>query len=111
MRKRNKIWLGIREMIRPQLGAIVLLNLLAVLQALAQVALAVVTKSVIDAAVYGGALLQWAIVLGCLLLLLVAMHALNIWLAGSTSDKCIARMRHTLLDTAAHSSRKRLRQR
>ena len=107
--KRKRSWGSISGLIRPQRAAIIWLNLLTVLQAVAQVALAVVTKSVIDAAVYDtGGLLQWGIILGLLLLSLVVMHALCGWLAGSAADKCVARMRHCLLDAAAHSSKERL---
>ena len=106
---KKKSWGSISSLIRPQRGAIVLLNLLTVLQAVAQVGLAIVTKSVIDAAVYGnGQLLLWGIILGLLLLSLVVMHALCNWLAGSTADKCVARMRYCLLDAAAHSSKEHL---
>ena len=110
MKKKGKRdWQSIYRLIRPQMGAIVFLNLLAVLQALVQVALAIVTKAVIDAAVYGnGQLLQWSLILGGVLVLLVLMHTLHNWYTGSTADKCVARMRYALLDAAAHSSKERL---
>ena len=107
--KRKRDWYSIYRLLKPQMGAIVFLNLLAVLQALTQVALAVVTKAVIDAAIYGnGQLLQWSLVLGGVLLLLVVMHMLHNWYTGSTADKCVAKMRLALLDAAAHSSKERL---
>ena len=110
MKKKGKRdWQSIYRLIRPQMGAIVFLNLLAVLQALVQVALAIVTKAVIDAAIYGnGQLLQWSLVLGGVLVLLVLMHTLHNWYNGSTMDKCVARMRYALLDAATHSSKERL---
>ena len=107
--KKNRSWRSISGLIRPHRTAIIWLNLLTVLQAVLQVALAVVTKSVIDAAVYNtGYFLHWGAVLCLLLLSLVLMHAFGSWLAGSTADKCVARMRHSLLDAAAHSSKERL---
>ena len=111
MKKNERAWHKLSGLIRPQLGAIIFLNVLTVLQALVQVALAVVTKLVIDAAVYGtDRLLTWALVLGGLLLGVVVMHALHGWYTGSTTDKCVARMRLKLLDAATHSSKERLQE-
>jgi len=101
-KKTNHAWGSIGKLIRPDLGAVIGLNVLTVLQSVAQVALAVVTKFVIDAAFAGGErLLAWGIALGGVLLTILVVHVLISWIAGSTTDKCVARMRQALL-AAAH---------
>ncbi len=94
---------------RPYLGRVIWLNILTVLQAVAQVSLAVVTKYVIDAAVkHNGQFLQWAIALGVTLLVIVLSHVLLSWLTGSTVDRCVARMRQALLAAANNCSEEQL---
>lgn len=86
-----------------------LLTGLAAFQALTQVALAVVTRFVIDAALSGGeSLLRWGIILAAVLLSLVLTYTLSAWLTGSTGDRCIARLRHKLLGAAVHSENETL---
>ena len=89
-------------------GPVIWLNILTVLQALAQVALAVITKHVIDAAIRGGSLLYWGIALGVVLLLIVFSQVLVTWLAGSTTDKCVATMRQALLAAASRCPEEQL---
>lgn len=109
--KKNKknTWGNIRRLMRPYLGRVIWLNILTVLQAVAQVSLAVVTKYVIDAAVkHNGQFLQWAIALGVTLLVIVLSHVLLSWLTGSTVDRCVARMRQALLAAANNCSEEQL---
>lgn len=100
-KKTYHAWSSIRSLIRPHLGAVISLNVLTVLQSVAQVALAVITKYVIDAALTGSSqLLAWGIALGIVLLSILVMQVLVSWCAGSTTDKCVARMRYALLEAA-----------
>ena len=97
-------WTGLLRMLRPYLGRELLLIGSAVAQALAQVGLAVATKYVVDAAVEkNGQLPLWGAVLLGILLFIVGNYAFNNWFSGSTSDRCMARMRHSLLAAAAYS--------
>lgn len=102
MKKHKKnTWGSVGTFMKPYLGPVIWLNVLTVLQALAQVALAVVTKYLIDAAIHGSdRLLSWGIALGCVLLTIVVSQVLTTWLAGSTADKCVAVMRQALLSAA-----------
>lgn len=77
--------------------------------ALAQVALAMLTRYVIDAAVYNtGKLHFWGAFLVLDLLALVLFHSFTNWLSGSTADKFSARLRQQLLEVASYSSDVRL---
>lgn len=107
----KKKWRSVYPLIRPHLGAIIAINLLTVLQSAAQVALALVTKSVIDGALSGAEdFWRWAIALGGVLLCIVLLNTCLSWLSGSTTDKCTARMRQALLAAANRSDPERLQQ-
>ena len=102
-------WTSIRGLIRPYRTAVIWLNVLTVLQALAQVAMAVVTKFVIDAAVEGSDwLLTWGIVLAAVLLSIVLLHILHSWLTGRTLDHSVAAMRKALLTAANNCGEEQL---
>ena len=102
MKKQTKhAWGSIGVLIRPYLGAVIGLNVLTVFHSLAQVALAIVTKYVIDAAISGnGKLLEWGIGLAGVLLALLVSQLLSSWVAGNTTDHCVADMRKALLTAA-----------
>lgn len=109
MKQRNVTWKQIGRLMKPARGRVLLLAVLAAIQSLTQVALAVVTKYVIDAALSGGqSLLYWGFGLTAVLLTLVLVHTLSAWLTGSTGDRCIARLRHKLLAVAAYSENETL---
>ena len=109
MNQRSVTWGQISHLMKPAKGRVLLLAGLAAFQALTQVALAVVTRFVIDAALAGGeGLIQWGIVLAAVLLTLVLVYTLSAWLTGSTGDRCIARLRHKLLGAAVHSENETL---
>ena len=112
MKKHTKqSWRSIYPLIRPHLGAIIAMNFLTVLQSVAQIALAMVTKAVIDSALSGsGHFWYWAVALGAVLLSIVLLDAALRWFSGSTTDKCIARMRQALLAAAESSEEARLQQ-
>lgn len=108
--KRDRKKGSVYTLIRPFLGRVILLNILTVLQAGAQVALAVVTKFVVDGAISGKGFLSWAIALASLLLGLVVLHGTISWIAGSTTDRCVARMRKAMLAAANRSQEAQLQQ-
>lgn len=100
---------AVRRLLRPCTGSVMWLCVLAVLSSVLQVCFAVVSRYVIDAALtHSAQLLLWGTVLLADLMAIVAIHALQNWLAGSTTDRCVAQMRHALLDAAAYSSEERL---
>lgn len=109
MKKKKSTWGSIYNLIRPYLGAVIGLNVLTVLQSVAQVALAVVTKYVIDAALGGnGQLLSWGIALAIVLATILLSQVLINWIAGSTTDRCVAKMRQALLAAANGCSEEQL---
>ena len=108
-KKTRSTWGSINNLIRPYLGSVILLNVLTVLQGVAQVALAVVTKYVIDAALSGnGQLLAWGIALAVVLVIILLSQVLISWVAGSTTDRCVAKMRQALLAAANGCSEEQL---
>jgi len=101
----------LRRLIQPSAGAITCLHVITVLQSICQVAMAVVTKFVIDSALAAdGRLLLFGCLLVALLLIIVALHSWHRWLAGSTTDRCVARLRQALLQTAVESSGEEIQQ-
>ena len=90
-------------------GRILLLCLLNLLQSVLQVGLALITKYVIDAAVYAnGQLLTWSVLLGADLLALILLHSFLNWFSGSTLDRFAADLREKLLRSAVYSGDIRL---
>ena len=85
------------------------LSILTVLQSVLQVAMAILTRFVIDSAVTGdGKLLFWSILLGADLLLQLGVYVLLNWCSGSTSDHMTAALRSQLLRSAVYSADSRL---
>lgn len=100
---------AVRRLLRPHTGSVLWLCVLAVLSSVLQVGFAVVSRYVIDAALgHSEWLPLWGAVLIGDLLALVAIHAMQSWITGSATDRCVARLRHALLEAAAYSSEERL---
>ncbi len=96
---------GLGEILWPYCQRILLLSLLMILQSVLQVALALLTRSVIDAALLQrGTLGLWAAALVADLLLQVAVYAFLAWYAGSTMDRFSTALRARLLRSAAYSA-------
>ncbi len=96
---------------RPYRYRIWLLNLLAALQAADQVAIALVSRYVIDSALYHRQQLPfWGMLLVAVLFLLVLLHAVSAWLSGSTADRCTAKMREQILRAAASCKAEQMHQ-
>lgn len=94
---------------RPYRLRIVLLCALMLVQSLLQVALALITKNVLDSAILSsGNLLRWSVFLGADLLALILCHSLLNWISGSTMDRCVASLRGKLLRSAVYSRDVRL---
>lgn len=100
---------AVRRLLQPYQSRILLLCVLAVLSALLQVGFAVLSSYVIDAALsYSPRLPLWGVLLAVDLLAVVGLHAALNWISGSTTDRCVAAMRHSLLETAAYSHDRKL---
>lgn len=100
---------GVGVLLRPYWGHIALLSALAIIQSLLQVAVAVVMRYVIDAALSApGQLMTWGLVLAACLLGQLLAHSLLSWYSGSTVDKFTARLRGRLIRSAAYSQDTRL---
>ena len=109
--KKNIKTSAVGNFFRPWGGRIFLLCLLTLLQALLQVGMALLSKYVIDAAVYAtGTLAVWGGLLVADILLLVGLHTLLSWMSGSTADKMAAGLRAKLLRSAVYSRDVRLQQ-
>ena len=101
----------LRLLLRPYRPKLIFLSLLMVIQSCLQVSLALLMRSVIDEAVYGGDRLSfWAALLVADLILQVAVYAFLSWYTGSTVDKMSASLRERLLRSAVHSADARLQE-
>ena len=97
--------------IRPWGGRIFLLCVLTVMQSVLNVGVAFLSRFVIDAALDGnGQLPVWGGLLVGDIIVLVAVHTILSWMAGSTADVMAARLRAQLLRAAAYSRDVRLQQ-
>lgn len=100
---------GVYHFLHPYRGRILSLSLLTVLQSLLQVAMALLSRYVIDAALSAsGSLGFWGALLVADLLALVGIHALLSWHTGSTADKMVARLRQDILRKAVFSRDEKL---
>lgn len=95
---------AVNRFLRPYGLRILALSALTVIQALLQVAMALLSQRVIDTALSaGGNILFWGIMLMADLLAMVGVHALLSWFTSSTVDRMIAKMRQEILRTAVFS--------
>jgi len=109
MMKETKNRSAVKSLMRPYRGRILLLCLAMLLQSILQVAVALLTRYVIDAAVsQSEQLLFWGGLLIGDLVALVIIHCFIAWFTGSTTDKLTALMREKLLRAASYSSDLRL---
>lgn len=96
---------------RPWGGRIFLLCVLTLAQSVLNVGMAFLSRFVIDAALERtGQLLVWGGLLVADILLLVAVHMVLSWLASSTTDTMVTRLRSRLLRAAAYSRDTKLQQ-
>lgn len=97
---------GLSDLLRPYRGRILCLCVLTVVLSLLQVAMALLSRFVIDAALSAtGRLAFWGAVLVADMLAIVGIHALLSWLSGSTADTMTAKLRKDILRVAAFSRR------
>ena len=99
---------GLKQIIRPRIGQIIGITCLMILQSLLQVSMALVTRYVIDAAIYGKNLLFWAVLLCVNILALIGIHSLLAWQANTATDKMNAQLRGELMKNAVYSRDVRL---
>lgn len=96
---------NLRELVRPVFGRVLLLSGLTLCHSVLQVALALLMRYVIDAAVYqNGKLALWGSLLVADLGALVVLSCWINWLSGSTGDRFSACLRSKLLTSAAYNS-------
>ncbi len=97
------------RLFRQHRGKILGLCILTILQSLLQVAMAVLSRFVIDAALKQGTdLLFWGAMLVADMLALVAAHGLLMWTTGKTADIMTAKLRQGILQTAVYSRNEEL---
>lgn len=85
-------------------GRIFLLCLMTLVASVLQVLVALLTRYVIDAAVYGnGKLLLFGCLLGADLLAIILLNSAISWYSGSTADRFAASLRRKLLRSAVYS--------
>lgn len=100
---------AVKALMRPYRGRILLLCAAMLIQSVFQVAVALLTKYVIDAAVYqSDKLFFWGVLLIGDLMALVLIHWFISWYSGSTTDRLVALMREKILRAASYSSDLRL---
>ena len=100
---------ALRKLLKPYWGRIWLLCLLMVLLSVLQVAMALLFRFVIDAALDGGKnLALWAALLLADLLAVVGVYAWLSWLNGATEDHLQSAIRKDILRTAAYSRDEKL---
>lgn len=95
---------GLFQFLRPYRGRVICLCVLTVVLSVLQVAMALLSRFVIDAALgSSGKLAFWGAVLVGDMLAIVGIHALLSWLSGSTADTMTAKLRQNILRVAAFS--------
>ncbi len=94
---------SVRRFIYPYRWKILGITLLSIGQSVLQVLLAVVIKFVIDAALYGGDLLLWGILLIANLTAIVGFYTAEQWCSGSCVDHFTAQLRQKLMRSAIYS--------
>ena len=96
---------------KPYCGQIAFLSILTVLQSVCQVALAVLTRFVIDSALRSdGNLFAWSVALAADIAALVVLHCWTSWSRASANDKICASLRQKILKTAVFSGDGEFRQ-
>ena len=99
------------QVLRPRLWRIVLLCVLALVQAVLQVGMAVIFRYVIDAFLNGSEQRTfWSVMLAIDLLGQVGIHALSTWYTHSTADHFTVALRRRLMESAVNSPDVRLEQ-
>jgi len=95
----------IKDILRNCRARLFWISVLTVLQSVAQVAMAFLTRFVIDSAIEkDGKLLLWGILLGADILIQLAVYLLVNWYTSSTTDRLIATFRSRLLRSAVYSA-------
>ena len=93
-----------RSVLKRNWWKVVLLSLLTILQSVLQVALAVITRFVIDSALGDKTQFPfWGAALVADSLLLIAVHMILIWNSGKTMDCVTAELRERILRSAVYS--------
>ena len=103
--------MGVKSLLKPYRGRILLLSIMTVTQSVLQVGLAILMRFVIDAALgQQQKILFWGGLLVADLAALVAVHTLVHWCTGSTADNFVTKLRYRIVQTAVYSRDKRLQE-
>lgn len=94
----------------PYRWRIAILSLMALVQSVLQVGMALLFRYVIDAVLYGGKTFLWAALLVGDLVAQIGIHTLSSWYAGSTTDRLTVALRERLLESAVNCRDVRLEQ-
>lgn len=110
MKNNRKITgMGYRGIVKPYLGSVVLLSILAIFQSVIQVALALLMRMVIDAAISGSPDLgKWIALLVADLILQLTIHTFESWYSSTKTATFIAACRASLLKSAVYSADSKL---
>lgn len=95
---------NIRRILRGHRGRILCLCILTVVQAVAQVMVALLSRALIDAAVSGsGSVLSWGLLLAADILVIIGIGSLLSWYSSSSADRVNASLRQSILYTAVYN--------
>lgn len=106
----RKVRSGVKaRLLRPYRGRLLWVTALTAVQSLVQVAMALLIRALIDAALDSSPGLRlWAALLVADLVLQVVLHSVLNWSLGKTADEMMSAMRHDLLKSAVYSADSRL---
>jgi len=96
--------------LRPYRWRISILCLLALVLSVLQVAMAVLFRYVIDAALGGGNMAFWSVLLLLDLVAQIGVHTLSSWYTGSLTDRMTVMLREKILASAVNSQEVQLEQ-
>ena len=100
---------SLRSLVKPCIPQVIALCVLTVVQSLLIVAMAMLSRYVVDAALQEtGKLAFWATLLVADILAIIIVYGFNAWLSATTLDRYVARLQQKLLASAFYSSNVRL---
>lgn len=109
--KKHKINGAVRKILLPYNKKVWLLCGMALVNAVLQVVFALLSRNVVDSALAGGEeLTVWSILLLTVVAAIAALYALQNWIAGSTTDRCTARLRYAILESTVYRNDTDLRE-
>lgn len=109
--KKRKMSGAVKNILLPYNKKVWLLCGMALANALLQVVFALLSRNVVDSALAGGAdLAVWGVLLVVVVAAMAVLYALQNWIAGSTTDRCVARLRYAILESTVYRNDTDLRE-